>query len=465
MTSLISITDLQENISLQIKHNIGNMKLVKKVMEDFAEKGLNEDTPALLFNQSLDVKDIDCKEDKTELICLTKSMHEYLSKNFENEILKPEKYFSSPELTTYKNFVVVEVESIPKVIKFENTTQVSGKIYSTYISAEYMSLLRKNRKYANYQGIQRPRKKVRAKNGEEYEVISANKKGILELRDRFIKQDIFPTAVSFAILQEGEKKPKFSFIPNIEGEKIGTLSIIPNFNIEDDEYTPFIIVDGYHRTTALADSWDVAEVDNGLFAIIAIMTEEEAKQYVVDSLNRNDVENKDELDAMLPTTEEKFVKNLILNSRILNSNVGKVFKEIEFNDKLTYNKILEKTIQRTNFKLDDEIDAEYDAEKASRIIDSIIIRLQKDYFEDSLDKLKETYLLKPNTFVGYLAIASKLINNPRYKAIVGNIVDELYLKLEENNLLIDKFKLDSEKCNIKEIYNYFDEIAEVAINE
>lgn len=460
----LSIKDLKENIYLKINKHVGDMKLRKKLIEEFALKGLSEDIPALLFDKSIDIDDLD---ENSELICLTKGMYNYMSNHYDDKDLNPKKYFSDGELINYDNFFVKKEPEL-EVISFKNTTKINNKIYSTYITAEQMSLLRRNKKYANFQGIQRPRKTVKAKSGEEYEVIDSNKKGILELKERFIKQDIFPTAVSFSILKREGKTLQFGFEAEVKGSNVGTLSIKPSFNIELDDCTPFIIVDGYHRTTGLADAYDSEhskgrELDNGLCAIICIMTEDEAKQYVVDAFKRNDVTDKNALDAMKSTTENIFINNVIKSSKILKDNVADSHTKMKSMNTLTYKKALVDAIKYTNFKIDDEISAEFDAERTGEIIDLLINHLQKKYFDDDFDKMKKTYLLQSNMFIGYLAIASKLVNNSEYKKIIGKVGEELFLLTEED--LIKSLKLNVSKCDIEQIYKYFDDIVEVIINE
>lgn len=461
----LSVKDLKEIINLKINKYVGDMKLRKSLIEDFATKGLSADVPALIFDKSLDIDDLDVN---SELICLTKGMYDYMSRHYGNKDLNPKKYFSDGELINYDNFVVMKEEE-SEIITFKDATKINNKIYTVYITAEQMSLLRRNRKYANYQGIQRPRKSVRAKNGETYEVIDSNKEGIKDLKNRFIKKDIFPTAVSFGILKKDGKTLKFRFEPDVQEGKIGTLSIKPNFNTDSDEYTPFIIVDGYHRTTGLADAWDECivsgdKLENGLVAIISIMTEEEAIQYVLDAFKRNDVADKEALNVMKPTTSSKFINNVIESSTILKGSVVDSYKKLKTTDKLTYKRLLIDTVEYTNFKIDDEISAEFDAERTGEVIDLLINHLQKNYFDNNVKALQNTYLLQPNMFVGYLAIASKLVNNAKYKKIIGKVAEEMFL-LTEDKEITKKLKLNNSKCDIKEIYNYFDNIVEVIVND
>ena len=69
--------------------------------------------------------------------------------------------------------------------------------------------------------------------------------------------------------------------------------------------------------------------------------------------------------------------------------------------------------------------------------------------------MKNTSLLAPNTFAGYIAIANVLKDNSNFRGIAGEVVDKL---IGEKDTLSQKLKLD-EKVKISEaekIYRYFE---------
>jgi hypothetical protein len=465
-----SINVLRENIYLKLKDYKFDKKLKKKLIEDFYEKGLGSAVPNLVIEGSIEIEQLD---EKTELICLAKSMHEYLSNKFGDNTLNLTDYLSSDAIKNYITGVIPRDEK-SNIVVLRDVTKVNNKTYMTYVTAEEMSKMRKNRNYSNLQGFQRPRVKKTTRSGKEYEVIDVNKEGVIDLKNRFIKGDIFPTAMSFAVLELEGKEPKYNFIEHEDKIKIedktkttGTLYINTNYNIDDIEYTPFPVIDGYHRTTGLVDAFDEEErngryLDNGLYAIINIMTENEARQYVIDSLQRNDVKNKEALNAMTPSNSNNFVNIIIKSSNVLKNNVTDSYNKIKTFNKLTSQMILEDSVNLSHFSIGNEIRAEREAEKVGNIIDLLIGDIKDSFFDGNVDKMKETYLLAPHMFAGYIAIANKLVRRPDYKKIIAVVSEELYLLVDNES--VKELELNDKKCKVEDVFNHFNKFMEEDID-
>lgn len=488
--AVYSVKELVPKIINKLEKYSTSDKLKKKLIEDFVEKGLGDAIAIQILDGTIDVRDLqksqnskdeDNEKDKNqgldiELMCLTKSLGNYLYNRFKDSELLISKYYSQPEILEYEA-TQIKRDKESNIVVFKNAVKINSKTYMAYLTAEHMKKIRDNRNYANFQGIQRPRRTEYSKLGVPYNAIAVNHEGVEDLKNRFIAGDIFPTAVTFAVLKLEGKKPNFNFkkaeVQN-QSQGIGELGDIyigTNFNSEDKDYTPFIIPDGYHRTRALADAMDEClekgeKLENGLFAIINIMTEAEAKQYVVDAFKRNDIpdEDKEGLNAMTPSSVNVFVDEIIKNSNTLKGNVVDVTTKLEhLKDKLTSLKILQDSIKHADFSIDDELDSAFEAEETGKFIDMLINDMKKKYFEDDYNKLKETYLLKPFMFTGYIAIANKIINDPKAKILIRKVGEELYLKLEDKE--IEKLKLDDiNKCNIKTVYQFFDKLVGGVIN-
>jgi hypothetical protein len=246
------------------------------------------------------------------------------------------------------------------------------------------------------------------------------------------------------------------------------LVVETNYDIDSINYTPFAIVDGYHRFTGMADAYDEEHknkrnLENGLGVLIFVMNEEEAKQYVVDSLKRNDVKDREALNSMTPSNESKFVDIVIKSSNILKNNVVDTFDKIKDFKKLTSQKILENSTKLGNFSLGSEILAEKEATRTGDIIDLLVDYIKDSYFDGDINKMKKTYLLDPNMFAGYISIADKLAKDIKYKKSIADIGDELFLLVEDES--IKELKLNHQKCSIEDVFNYFDNLVEGVINE
>lgn len=481
-----SIDELINNIYVKIDKYSKDKKFKKKLIEDFVNKGLYEEVVLQAFEGGLDISKL---SKDTELICLAKGIHEYISNKYEDNDLSITKYFSSQEIMDYETKVIIKDET-SNIVVFKNATRINKKTYIAYVTAEQLSLMREHRNYQNFQGIQRPRVPVKTKIGE-YEKIDTNEKGIEDLKTRFINRDIFPTAIAFSVLDIEGKNMRLNFVKKTVVEtknktknktkdenknqqdtigEFGDLYIETNFNYDDENYTPLIIPDGYHRFTAMADAYDECirnktKLETGLFVIIGVMTQNEAKQYVVDAFKRNDVseKNREGLNAITPSNANKFVNEVVKSSNILNDNVVDSYYKIKELNKLTSQTILEESVELSDFKIDDEITSEFQAEKSGNMIDLLINHMLTSYFEDDFEKMKKTYLLSPYMFTGYISIANKLIKNPNYKKIIMKLGEELYLRLDNSDIV--ELNLNHKKCDINKVFDYFNSLIGGIINE
>jgi hypothetical protein len=84
------------------------------------------------------------------------------------------------------------------------------------------------------------------------------------------------------------------------------------------------------------------------------------------------------------------------------------------------------------------------------------------HFDNDIDKMKNTSLLSPNTFAGYIAVANLLKDNSNFRGIAGEVADKL---INEKETLSHKLKLN-EKIKDKDaekIYRYFENIVKEVI--
>ena len=448
--SQLSIEDLYKKIDevIEDKEHRGDLKFIQFLQERFATKGLTYSIPTQIFEQMLEVEQLE----KLELMCLTEGIKHYLIM----DILELKNYFSPQEISHYENWV--NIEEIPTYLLFKDAKKIGNKSYTIEVTAKMASEILNYKQCAYYKPAQRPSKKV-VRKGKVTTKASVNKEGVDDLIGRFTKKDIFPTQIAFAVLRYEGKKIGVSFTPISEAHKnVGDLKIVYNWDREDINYTPFISNDGWHRLIALAKAYNKQllatgeELEISLSGIINIMNEDEAKQYTRDSFKRN-YADEGELDMMTPTDENKFTDEIIEKSEILKGNVVDTFKYIEMYKAITSKNILSESLKYTIFDIDDELEVDSQTNKISKIIDLTINRICKEYFNNNMDELKETYLLKPFMFTGYLAIANSLKSDAKYISKIIKIADELYLRIDDKE--IKKLKLDSKDCNSKKVYEYF----------
>lgn len=460
MLDKLNINILKDNLTLVIQNEIANMRLQQDINKEFSAKGLNLDIPALLFNKGLTVHEI---KNENVLIALAKSIFNFAKTN-EKDLkvnINPTDYFTDTIITNYEVYQEAEKQEELKTIVFEDCQKVGNNAYWFFIKAKQLAQIKENNKLGNFEGIQRARKIVKLPNGEEIEKINVNKDGINSLIERFKKHNIKPTTITFTVLDMPNKEPQVEFIK--EYKNFGRLEVTPNFDSSSIHYTPMIINDGNHRSTALADAYfeDTEVEDEGLGVFFFLMSPNEAKQYTADTFEQNSTD-KTYAKTLKDTPENRFIQYVTTNSKTLKNKVANIISECKIKKSLTYLSVLNDTVNLMNIeKLDNDVTSEREARKISNVIDMLIEYLSSQYFGDDIEVMKEhNFLLKPNMFVGYLAIANVLKNNENVNLLTGDIADKL-IKINED--LNKKLKLDIKDCNVKNIYEYFEKIAKEVV--
>lgn len=453
MSEKLNLNILKDNLALVIQNEIANMRLLQDINKEYSYKGLNTDVPSMLFNKELTVDDLN----DNELIALCKSIFNFVKQN-NKEIkvnINPSDYFTDSALTNYDLYEAPKEEEIETIV-FEDCQQIDANTYWFFIKGKQLKEIRRANKIGNFKGIQRARKIVTLPNGEKIEKINVNKKGLKALNKRFKAHNIKPTTITLTVLDLPNKDPNVTFTP--EYKCFGRLEVTPDFNRESPNYTPLIINDGNHRYTSLCDACeeDKTAEEEGLGVFLFVMNPDEAKQFTADTFEQNATDKK-YVDTLKNTSDNKFIQNLISNSNILRGKVSNVISECKAFKTLTYLSVLNDCVKFTNIDVSNDITSIREAKRIANIIDTIIDYLLSEYFNNDIEQMKaHPFLLRPNTFVGYIAIANAIKNNEYYQLSAGSIAD-LLVKIEEN--LGKTLKLDNKDCDVKAIYEYFDKIA------
>lgn len=442
-----SIVDLYNDILEVVNEEVDNMKLQSKIIDDFLKKGLTANIVYELFNDNIDIKNMTTNE----LICLTKSLEKnYINKKYS---FNPSEYFSNTELSDYDLFIPRR-EEILEVARFENCIKINAKDYLCYMSAKQLNELRKNRLVAYFKNIQRANKVKKLKNGTTKRYENVNKEAIKELRKRFIRKDIRPTAIALAILEQSGKERNYMFETSSDNNNIGTLVVKPDFNVNSNSYQPLIIPDGYHRYTAICDAYEEAEVENGLGVFIHIMNETEAKQYVNDVFKRSDTDV-EWIQAMDQNDASRFVNSLIENSKILKNEVVNTYSEIKKFNALVDRNTLVDSINYTDLKIGNELTREIDSETMAKIIDMLLDFIVENDYKGNFEEFKKSEYAESKMFIGYIAIANELKNDSEYKKKLITIINELKNDIHILNITLD---IKHKNSNNEAIYRYFEKL-------
>lgn len=460
MEKIMSMTHLEEVLETQIDKNRINMNLRKNITTEFAKKGLNIEIPQMLFEDNIQVSQLN----KYELMAITISMYEGLNNI---RILNPSSYFSTNELDEYKLMVVAPETKIEEVI-FENVIKINDTSYITTTTAKDTVDRVDNKLYGYNKALQRP--PVEVKMGRSIvKKIAVNKENIDDLMNRFLSRDKegnpvhdyvpLPTTISLAILDEGTPLD-VKFIGN---GNVGKLVIRPKFIGENP--TKLFINDGFHRIQALVKAYKKyyketgKELDVSLGVIINIAPAYKMKQLVVDSMKVT-LPKDIELQNMTPNSNNRFIDMLINKSEVLKNRVADSVNKIKGTDYVTGRDLLNAVIPMCeNLELKDDIGMAICSKKCANIIDLIYKRLETVYGSN----FKKTYFYGGLSMTMYMAIANSLINRKDYKEDIIRILDELEKEEKDNNSILKNTstKLSSNKKNVKELFDYFTTMANV----
>ena len=297
-----SLEKLKELILETTEDNINNKNLLKALREEFIKKQLPITIPKQLFAEAIDEDHLE----KNVLIAISKVFFNKLKL----ECFKLTNYFTEGELFTYENAIKVE-ESIDYVL-FKNVKKIDGQNYLGVITGKQALEMRKNCLFAYYKEFQRSPKLVKTSSGRVIKKIDVSKKNIADMKDEFRQGIMTPTAIHFAVLVKNDKgiRENFKFkslydilvssdknirensnLKNI-CKDVGDIWIKPNFDLESEDYLPFIIPDGFNRLTALCDVVEEAELEGEeikaeLGCFIHIFDDEASiKRFIVNTFKR-----------------------------------------------------------------------------------------------------------------------------------------------------------------------------------
>lgn len=436
----------EQTIKNIIKENIKDDKMLNGMVAAFAEKGLNINVPTMLFNNEI----IEESLSTNDLICLGNYL---FLKGYTT--LKPENSFSNLELEAYEQYVVVNDENRINTIQLKEFRKINDTTYIGYLTPKYLLQLRNNKLVAYYKGLQRKSTVTKTKNGNIIEKATINKKNVKDLKERFLKKDIVPTEITFSILATPGKNINFIEEKVIGTQNIYDLYIKPEFNRNAEDYTPFLIPDGFHRFTGLCNAEEVENLpdDDGLIVKILIKNEEDTKKFIQDGFKRTGTDE-DFLEGLVSNTnEDKIADKIISSSKILNDKVGDNINDCKTKD-LTFKKVISNTIANIDINKNNMLSAMIAADGIAKNLD-VMLNYIADITRQDFNSMKNTDLLRPFSFVGYIYLANEINKNGDDLEQMRHTCDNI---IQMN--ILNKFSdlnLNKSTCNINNVINKFKE--------
>ena len=448
---IYTIEELKDRINIFLNKEFANIKLIEFMSQEFAKKGLNFLTPKLLFENKKDVDSLV----ESELLAFTIAVNKFFSNSHEPR--KEEKYIKemNPKLYFYVRTISENELLQPKNNKeikeiiFEDVQKLNDNEFQTFLSAKKLFELYSSSNIIYLKSVQRATRKIKLKDGSIRELENYNKEGLRSLEDRFIKQDILTTQITFTIIIWDGKTPNIDFIPYYkEHENFGRIVFIPNYNVDDKSYSFINVSDGAHRLSAICSAYErhpeIAE--EKLSVAIKIVTLNTAKQFISDVFKIN-MTDKTYLQTMSNTPMNNYI-NIIIDNSVFKNKTVKTKADEKINSYYANYEWIKKTIKYLNINLPhNDLMLKMEAKNVANKINTLIDLFRDRYNCKTNDELKDkTILLDKKTCVAYIIAGEKLKNGTdedilkMYEYIIKKTDDIKYiLKEKEINIIIEKF--------------------------
>lgn len=441
MSNINSIDSLIEYILATVDEEVNNKKLINGLKEEFIKKKLNPVIPVLLFQNNIDENSLSI----IELIGITKILYQYTKK----DELRPSNYFSQTEMFDYEN-LIVEPKKVLDSIIIKEVRMIDNMNYHCILSAEELSDMRNNKQIAYFKSFQRASKIVNLRNGRQVRKINVNKKGVKELEDRFTKKNIKPTSIALTILLTDEDNlNENNFVFEKKYGNTGDLYIKPNFDIEDENYLPLIISDGMHRFTGICNAYDNAaergeHLDIQIGCYIHIMTQDQARQYVLDVFKRNDTDIT-RLKSYENSDENRYIRSFEEECPVLKGKIAGSKKELRSDMYVSFSTLID-TFKRNNINMNDGIHAAIKRKKIAKTLGDILVYINYGKKEYSQKLMSDKFISQ------LLTLAIKVVNKKKNEDCITKVIDEMIANFDDLNNLK---KNDLDEIFIEEYINKF----------
>lgn len=383
---------------------VGHEKTVKqKVGEEFKQRNM----PAFrAMNIFINPDYLFTLDDSDEDIRLLFIFVVGLNKSIEYKI-PPEEYFTKVEYNLWINYKEQEEESNSIYpIVFKNVQQITDRIWQTTITAQELAQLdADNILLYNFKTQRHPKITV---SGIK---IDFDKHKAFEIRDRILKGEQLPDHIKINILNNFREKIYYDV-------KAETLTI--------EEGSTINIFDGYHRK--VANSLAVEENPELNFTwglILTNLSEEEAKDYMV-QIDKQKPIKKEQIQIWDLNRKENLVVRAIENDKL--SQLAKVMKEqeseIALGMGLTTKAVISKAIKE-NYEMTETTDIRELGAWIVEFTDYLLLLYPNEFIINPNRVKKYSIINNKNIFYGYIAMSATLKNNPGWKEVTKNVMENI----------------------------------------
>ncbi|NRU52434.1 hypothetical protein [Clostridium beijerinckii] len=439
-----------------INEEFNNQKLIDALTLKFEEKGFSVRLITLLFGGEQTWEDI------PELARVT--FVEASKEALEWEILNIDKWFEDNTLAMYEA-KVNELKTMDSIV-IKNMTRIDDFNFYGYITYETIyNAFNNSLLVYNKESQRESTYKKLGTTGKILREITLNEQSVEEIKNAMIEGTYEQDMVIYNILLTSQ-----DIIPQVQitekFDNVCDVEIVPNYARKSKNYTIVNIVDGYHRTVASVRAYSEClkkgrKLEGGLPIKITIRDLKGAKHIIAQTFKRTD-DGRQWLGTMANTDYNEFIELLTKSSNVLKKGkIARTYDEYEATNSLTYSFILSEAVKKyaTNIPVNSKLQRKMIAEKMANIIDELV-EFETIKF-GSFNNLKNTHILSPNIFIGYIAIANELRLIEGYEDYLIKIGEKI---ANISNKDLEDLKLGRKDLSVKRIYDYFKNMTREVIN-
>lgn len=368
-------------------------------------------------------------QDEMTLYFVADSMHKVLGIKMTN----PERYYTEPEIENYKSKAIKREDKIEYPLRFKPVIKINENEYTLKMNEKQIDDLFAKRILTYNPAIQRPLKT----SGD----IDINKTSIKEIAHRIIEGEQKIDHITINVLDNGEDVIEY------DEETLELVICSGELNI----------IDGFHRSMGVKRALSLKpDIKFNLGVDITNYDEDDGNDFIVQKDKRNPI-NKSYIKRKDPNRLENKILDRLDDKKKCDIAGLISFKRVEVNkgNALTTTDILIGAIEH-NFKFEWKAEAM----KAGRFLVKFF-NLLVSYFPEELRKniakgRDENYVNHLNTFIGYVAIASEIMDKNNWEDILEDTLNNINFNkdnLEWKEIDITKKKLT--KSLIKEVSEFF----------
>lgn len=442
---------IEKVIELTDKYS-DNQEVINYMQNIYDEKNMEIRTVNAVFKGAAPINTLD---DIDRAIFIT-----YLNEAIkEEDKYELEDYLTDLEVQKIKEFYNADSKNqkVDRMV-FKNVTKVKNQYLIPFVSYYDIFSYWNNRLLTYNFETQRDPKLSKTVNNSIVKQANINWNSVNDISKEIFADDFTANLITFNV----RKTSKFTQQGVIYDEIERTLTIIPSFEKGKEVYVD--IIDGFHRTLSTLAAVSKAneegkKLEYGFMLSITNFTVREAQNYIRREDKRNPIDKeysksleKDEYYMFVDVLKEAGDSS---NNKMKNM-VGNTLDEVMLFKKYTSSNILHDGFRLSGLDFSDAYMNDVYLDHFIGVFNTILGYYQFKYKND-IEKLeKETIVMMPNAFVGYIAIGAKLLNVDNSKQVLRNL-------LEENKINLDKNAHDWESIDIlkknprsyKKIYDYF----------